>query len=126
MVSGIIHGVIDVLIVVFGGLVSLLVIHVLCKYHYMRGRVDGMKEEALAWCEAFDEIRVPNWQSLPAGRVVGNKTQEEEINKFYVQVFTVMKDTIGREMAMNRLDAMKKEFAQSGIQIPIPEGFQKT
>ena len=74
---------------------------------YMRGFVKGMQTEALGWLEAFEEIRPPNWQSLPVNHEA-NPEEQVAANKLYVQIFNVAKQAIGEELVVNRTKALLK------------------
>jgi hypothetical protein len=128
MVSGLIHSLADGAIIVAGSVIVVTLVHFLCVYNYFRGRAEGMRDEAFAWCAAFDEIRPPNWQNFPLGRTDTKdedaKLAEEEANKLYAHVFHLAKEAIGQELANNRLEALKKEFIKMGMVIPpLPENF---
>lgn len=97
-----------------GSLFIWLWIHMLCKYHYAQGRIAGMRDEALAWCEAFDGIRIPNWQSLPID-YQEDRLPQELANRLYVGVFEAAKEAIGEELTANRLQAHKEEFIRLGL-----------
>jgi hypothetical protein len=124
MVSGIAHSLIDGTIIVIGTIVVVTILRFICKYYYVRGRVEGMRDEAFAWCEAFDEIRPPNWQSLPMGRMEHDKEAEMEVNKLYVRMFLLAKEAIGNQLAKQRLAALKKEFLEMGMIPPLPEDYK--
>lgn len=97
-----------------GAIVGLLIIHLMCKWNYIRGRAEGMRDEALAWCAAFDQIKAPNWQSLPIP-VGTDREKQEAANKLYVEVFKTAKEVIGQELVMNRIDALQKEWGEMGL-----------
>lgn len=99
------------------GIIAVLTVHLLCKWNYIKGRVEGKQEEAMEWCKAYDAIQVPNWQSLPIPRDV-DRDKQIEANKVYVEVFRTAKEIIGRELVANRVDAIREEWKQLGAEFP--------
>ncbi len=118
MVSGIMNFIVPAL----GALASLLCVHLICKWNYIRGRAEGMRDEALALCAAVDEIKVPNWQSLPMPRDV-DREKQEIANKLYVEVFETAKEVIGQELVTNRIEALQKEWGDMGFITAPPEQY---
>jgi hypothetical protein len=102
----------DVLAVVGVGVIYLWV-HLLCRWSYVKGRLEGRQLEATEWCEAFDQIQVPNWQNVPV-EDEKNRGQQEAAHRLYVQVFRAAKEAIGQELVTTRIDAMRAETDRAG------------
>lgn len=116
MVSGIMNFIAPTV----GAVAGLLFVYLLCKWNYIRGRAEGMRDEALAWCAAFDQIKAPNWQSLPVPPEV-DREKQEAANKLYVEVFKTAKEVIGQELVIARVEALRKEWVSLGLIPPDAE-----
>ena len=82
------------------------------KSGYYEGVAKGMKDEAVAWVEAFESIQPPNWQSLPVNTESPLPREKQDmLAKLYVEMFGITKDIIGRQMAMHRLEVLCKAIS---------------
>jgi hypothetical protein len=91
------------------GMVAALVwVSFLCRWSYRRGRLAGRQIEAAHWCDAFEQIKVPNWQNVPVEDEKQRSGQEAN-HRMYVQVFRAAKEALGQEMVSNRIEALRVE-----------------
>jgi hypothetical protein len=80
-----------------------------CGGRYTEGKVAGMQEEASAWVEAFESVQPPNWQSLPVNAESPLPREKQDmLAKLYVEMFGIIKEVIGKHMAMHRIEVLCK------------------
>lgn len=93
------------------------------RYHYAKGKMDGMSVEGVKWAEAYDAVRIPNWQTVEVGDEKQRKQQEAYL-RLYVMMFATVKQAIGREMVMIRLDRLRQDSEELGFKadaIDVPK-----
>lgn len=78
---------------------------------YLKGWIAGMKKEAMGWVDALNKVQPPNWQSLPHPPGY-DRERAEAAAKVYVEAFRVALDVIKEEIAVNRMNALIKEFGE--------------
>jgi hypothetical protein len=105
----------DVLSVILP-LAFLLLLVLGAKVVFMSGFVAGSMQEAKRWLEAFDKLRVPNWQSLPVTKDDKTLTPEQAkwANQVFVSAYTLALDQIRTEIADARREAVEKMKATPG------------
>lgn len=83
------------------------------KLMYMKGFLAGMQHETKGWIDAIMAVKPPNWQSLPLdGHDGWDREKVEGANKVYAAAFRVALDVIREEIAVNRITALAREFAE--------------
>ena len=84
------------------------------KITWMSGSVAGSMQETKRWLDAFDKLRVPNWQCSPITEGDKNFTPEQSkiANQVFVAAYAVALDRIKTEIADLRRDALEKMKAK--------------
>jgi hypothetical protein len=94
-----------------------LLLAVGAKVAWMSGFVAGGMQETKRWLDAYDKLRVPNWQSLPVTGDDKTLTPEQSkwANQVYVSAYTLAVDQIKTEIADLRREALEKMKSTPGM-----------
>jgi hypothetical protein len=104
---------------VLNAVITLAIIVVLAlgaKVAWMSGFVAGTMCEVKSWLDAFDRLRVPNWQSLPITwddkSLTLTPEQSKYANQIFVSAYALALEQIRTEIAEARREAMEKAKAK--------------